>query len=168
VRLGIDTRSDRNDGGFTLVELLIVVLIIAVLIAIGIPTFLGARKRAQDRAAQSSLRLAATAAKLVYTNTEDYTRATTSELGSSETSLAFVAHGTPSTGPTEVSVQSTSPTRFYAAALSKDGKCWLLRDVASAQGSDGGTMWSLGTTTSCTADDAVAAEATFVRDLASL
>ena len=45
----------RGDGGFTLVELMIVVLIIAVLVAIAIPTFIGARIRAQDRTAQAML-----------------------------------------------------------------------------------------------------------------
>jgi type IV pilus assembly protein PilA len=55
-----------RDNGFTLVELMVVVLIIAILIAIAIPTFLGARVRAQDRAAQSNLRNALTAAKVYY------------------------------------------------------------------------------------------------------
>jgi prepilin-type N-terminal cleavage/methylation domain-containing protein len=55
--------SLNKDEGFTLVELMVVVLIIAILIAIAIPTFLGARQRAQDRAAQSNLRNALTAEK---------------------------------------------------------------------------------------------------------
>ena len=160
-----------SENGFTLVELMVVLLIIAILIAIAIPTFLGARKRAQDRAAQSSLRLAATAAKLVYTDTEDYTRATTTSLGSSETSLVFVAHDASSRGPTEVSTEATAASRFYAAALSKDGKCWYVRDVAVPIGSEGGTMWNVDNSsnpTSCTADNAVAADGTFIRDLALL
>jgi type IV pilus assembly protein PilA len=47
---------------------MVVVLIIAILIAIAIPTFLGARTRAQDRAAQTSLRNALVAAKSIYTD----------------------------------------------------------------------------------------------------
>jgi type IV pilus assembly protein PilA len=57
----------EREGGFTLIELMVVVLIIAILIAIAIPTFLGARTRAQDRAAQSNLRNALTAEKSFYT-----------------------------------------------------------------------------------------------------
>ncbi|MGH9168865.1 MAG: prepilin-type N-terminal cleavage/methylation domain-containing protein, partial [Acidimicrobiia bacterium] len=65
-------RLAKDEAGFTLIELMVVVLIIAILIAIAIPTFLGARERAQDRAAQSDLRNALTAAKVYYTDNENY------------------------------------------------------------------------------------------------
>jgi type IV pilus assembly protein PilA len=66
-------KNMQDDKGFTLIELMVVVLIIAILIAIAIPTFLGLRRRAQDRAAQSDLRNALTAAKAFYTDDETYT-----------------------------------------------------------------------------------------------
>jgi len=46
----------RQEEGFTLIELMVVVLIIAVLVAIAVPSFIGFRSRAQDRAAQAELR----------------------------------------------------------------------------------------------------------------
>ena len=55
-------RPDDEDG-FTLIELMVVVLIFAILIAIALPTFLGARQRAQDRATPADLRNALTAQK---------------------------------------------------------------------------------------------------------
>ena len=71
----INSLKSRRDAeeGFTLIELMVVVLIIAILIAIAIPTFLGARERAQDRAAQSDLRNGLTAEKVYYTDAEAYT-----------------------------------------------------------------------------------------------
>ena len=56
----------NNDRGFTLIELMIVVLIVAILIAIAIPTFLGQRKEAEDSAAKSNLRNALTTEKALY------------------------------------------------------------------------------------------------------
>ena len=60
--------AEQNEGGFTLIELMVVVLIIAILLAIAIPTFLGSQNKAKDRSAQSALRNTVTAAKTIYTD----------------------------------------------------------------------------------------------------
>ena len=66
-------RGLRRDEGFTLIELMVVVMIIAVLIAIAIPSFLGFRKSAQDRAAQSEVRNVLLAEKAFWLEDGDYT-----------------------------------------------------------------------------------------------
>lgn len=145
-------RASRDEEeGFTLIELMVVVLIIAILIAIAIPTFLGTRGRANDRAAQSGLRNALTAAKTSFTDTSDYSNATAANLQGIEPSLSFVT--TASTGPKVVSVvaPAAGATTWWAVVLSKSGKCYGIEDKS---GSGGGTFYA-GTTTvlsgACTA-----------------
>ncbi len=125
----------RRDGeeGFTLIELMVVVLIIAILIAIAIPTFLGARSRAQDRASQSSLRNGLTSAKTIFTDQEDYTQATVAALAANEPSLTFAAGATASTGPNNLSVATTTNT-VTLAGLSKSGTCFWIQDNVTGPG----------------------------------
>ena len=87
-------RLHDEDEGFTLIELMVVVLIIAILIAIAIPTFLGAQDRARDRGAQSDLRNALTAAKTIATDDAGkFTNVTVDSLASAEGALSFADDG---------------------------------------------------------------------------
>ncbi len=124
-------QRDREDG-FTLIELMVVVLIIAILIAIAIPTFLGARERAQDRAAQSSLRNGLTGAKVIFTDSEDYGDANVTALQAAEPSLEFTE--AESTDQNMVSVSSSASNLFGAAALSNSGKCFFIKDNTQGPG----------------------------------
>ncbi len=49
-------RNRKTRQGFTLVEIMIVVLIIGVLLAIAVPNFIGARERSRANACRSNLR----------------------------------------------------------------------------------------------------------------
>jgi type IV pilus assembly protein PilA len=124
-----------GEAGFTLIELMVVVLIIAILIAIAIPTFLGARSRAQDRVAQSNLRNALTAEKTYYVDNQAYT-ADTSVLAGIEPPLTWTADAAvASTGrvyvATATSTGGVTDDTVILGAKSASGTCFYLRDQAT-------------------------------------
>ncbi len=130
----------RDEEGFTLIELMVVVLIIAILIAIAIPTFLGARQRAQDRAAQSDLRNGLTAEKTYYTDNEQYTNVV-ADMQAIEPSLDWG-------GDLSVSTDATNNV-VCLEQTSKSGTVFALADIATGAGA--GTHYNKG---ACSTDAA--------------
>jgi type IV pilus assembly protein PilA len=152
-------RRDDEDG-FTLIELMVVVLIIAILIAIAIPTFLGARQRAQDRAAQSDLRNALTAEKVVYTDLQAYTTDITSVAPNGlkyiESSLDWAVTLTPAVTPVQqtgvqkgnVTVGTTLTDGVVCLSeQSKSGTTFTIVDVSA--GTNAGTYFGKSVLASC-------------------
>jgi len=135
----------NGEGGFTLIELMVVVMIIAILLGIAIPAFLGARSRAQDTAAKSNLRNALGAAQTRFSDQQVFETTATivPGLNSDEPSLKFVVGdgATPgaSTDAKTISVSTTQSDgvgtdpldEIFLASYSKSGTCYWLRHTNS-------------------------------------
>jgi type IV pilus assembly protein PilA len=138
-----DDRQAEDERGFSLIELLVVVLVIAILIAIAIPTFLGGRRTAGDRATQANVRNAFSAARIYYNERLLYSADpaemvvvepsltwTTTPLddASSDRSVYVATFDTPSRAQTVVVIGRT-----------KQGRCFYLKDVMG--GAAAGTVY---------------------------
>ena len=120
----------RDDRGFTILELMVVVLVIAILIAIAIPTFLGSRQRAQDRAAQSLLRSGLIAMQVML---DDNLRSVPNqatmitELNAIEPSISWVDHVTNAQEAASTVGLDNEPTFATMATGSSSGNCYYVR-----------------------------------------
>jgi type IV pilus assembly protein PilA len=92
-----------GDGGFTLVELLVVVVIIGVLVAIAVPMYLNYRKGAANKSAESDVRAAVSAAEQFYTENGNKYPDDVKSTGPGEKITFTLASGTPITQVATVS-----------------------------------------------------------------
>ena len=109
------TKRLRDARGFTLVEMLVTMLLIALLAAIAIPAYLNHQKKGKDADAESNARNLVSKVELCYGTNEDYTLCDTlAKLGGgSEVNLPY------GTNPGEVSVVAASKTTFKVTAVSR-------------------------------------------------
>jgi type IV pilus assembly protein PilA len=147
-------RNARNDdAGFTLIELAVVILIIGLLLLLAIPSFLGVRRRATEKSAQMSLRVALTDAKALQGDTDDYSAATAASVIENEPGYTHTTNDTTSSlGVKNLSI-GNSTTDWGAAAWSPTGVCFLIHDSAA----DGTFFAKTRVATDCTGQNALVA-----------
>ncbi len=130
---------------------MVVLLILAILLAIAIPTFLTVGISANDRAAQSNLNTAIVAAKGEFqANNQEYQTdpgLQVSSLNADEPSLSYQAGGTP-LGLTDAQNTISVATAvdgggIVMAVLTKTtGDCWYIVDNGKDESSSGSAPWS--------------------------
>jgi type IV pilus assembly protein PilA len=137
-RTGREDEGDEREEGFTLIELMVVLLIMGILLAIAIPTFLSVTGGAKKTAAQSDLTNAYTSLQGVYSGNSGTLpqKATTAgptltkviaALKKTQTSITFTT-GKATKGKNQVSVGIIKTTKTAVALAARDGAgfCWII------------------------------------------
>lgn len=128
--------------GFTLIELLVVMLITAILAAIALPVFTAQRTKAQDLAAQKTLRTAMTAVTAFQIDNDTFD-ATEAQMAAVEPTLGQVSSAFDVTGTVDsytITEGSVSGTKFTLHRYA-DGHLERTCDVPGRGRCDGAGTW---------------------------
>ena len=142
------SRSGARNGqrGFSMIELMVVVLIIAVLIGIAVPVYLIARGRSQDARAKSLVSLALKAERGHHADAKVYTTDAAALRREVTEAITFVTTA-PAQGANEVQVtvgdvSGSAQQLVCLVAVSASGTTFTAKDMAA--GPNGGTWYRKG------------------------
>lgn len=126
----------QSESGFTLVELLVVMLILGLLAAIAIPAFFNQRVKAQDAEAKSTVKTAQTALETWATDRNgSYAGVTRANLKTIEPTLSSA-----SSGPNTITLLTTTSNTYTITVTSAGGNTFSI-----SRASNGGLTFSCGT-----------------------
>ena len=116
-------RTYEGQGGFSLIELLVVILIIGVLAAIALPAFLGQREKGQDSSAKSAVRNLVSGMESFYATNKTYVGA--------ENDDDVKKLGVLGTGDDQASVEATGSGSYLVVGHSASGNSFTISKSGS-------------------------------------
>jgi type IV pilus assembly protein PilA len=120
----------KDDEGFSLIELLVVILIIGILAAIAIPAFAGQKGKASDAQAKELARTAETTAETIAVdNNGEYTKVSAAELNRYEPSIGILQ----SSSAAYLSAATASKTEYSVTAKSTNGDEFKIAKAANGE-----------------------------------
>jgi type IV pilus assembly protein PilA len=132
----VTRRRGVPDDGFTLLELAVVIVIIGVLLALALPSFLHIRSRADDLVARDALRRTALTARMLVevhqTFAIDEAAFRAAEPGLLYVKAAALPSSQASSGPVTI-VYFGDESVFGTVARSRSGRCFLTAVVGPGQ-----------------------------------
>jgi type IV pilus assembly protein PilA len=166
-------RSDEN--GFTLIEILVVILILAVLMAIAVPSFLRSKKKGNDSQAHAALRSGLAAERTYYVDYQSYTT-DQAKLRAIESNVVWDTTDSKVSGVMAVTAGVPADSVVVMASTSTSGSVYCIMNIATDQtaGVNGktqaGTYYATKSTTvsspptSITAAECGSGASTYTRD----